>query len=347
MSRLKYNPLVQLSLARFREFVREPEAVFWTFFFPIVLALALGVAFRNRGPEPVHIGVAAGPGADSLVQRLTAGDGIVADVMDSAAATQSLRTGRIALLVVQTDSGITYRYDPTRPESNGARLVTDDALQRGAGRTDVMTAANEHVVERGSRYIDFLIPGLIGLNLLGTGLWSVGYTVVNMRQKQLLKRMFATPLKKSHFLLSFLFARLTFLIAELGVLLLFAAFVFKVPVRGSVVSIVAFCVIGAFAFTGLGLLIASRVKTIEAVQGLMNVASVPMWILSGVFFSADNFPDVMQPFIQALPLTAVNNGLRSMMLEGTSLMANLGSVGIIIAWGIGCFAVAIGIFRWR
>lgn len=341
------HPLRELTLARVREFWREPEAVFWTFFFPVVLAVALGLAFRNRGEEPVYVGVLAGAGADSIARVLERTPGVHARVLAADSAALALRRGDVAL-VLRADSGVyRFRFDPTRPESRIARMVADDALQVAAGRRDPVATRAEHVRERGSRYIDFLIPGLIGLNLLSTGLWGVGFTVVQMRKEQLLKRYISTPLRKSDFLLSFMLARLVFLVAELAVILAFAVLVFKVPIRGSLATLLFVAFLGGFSFTALGLLMASRSRTTEAVQGWMNLASVPMWVLSGVFFSSEHFPALMQPLIRALPLTAVVDALRAIMLEGATLLGVAPQAAVLAAWGVLCVAVALPIFRWR
>jgi ABC-2 type transport system permease protein len=348
MSRIGDAALAQLILARIREFMREPEAVFWTFFFPVIIAVALGIAFRGGGVDTVPVAVAAGPRADSLVAALQATGRATARVLADTAARNALRRGDVALVVEgHDDGGVVYRYDPTRAESRTARLVVDDVLQRAAGRADPQPTADVLVTETGSRYIDFLIPGLIGLNLLSTGLWGVGYTVVRMRTQMLLKRFATTPVRRLDFLLSFMFGRLVFLAAELGLVLGFAWLAFRVPVRGSLITLGLTATLGAFTFTGLGLLIASRARTTEAVQGLMNLASVPMWVLSGVFFSSSHFPDVMQPFIQALPLTAVNNAMRAIMLDGAGFAAIAGSLAIVAAWGAACLTLAVSWFRWR
>ena len=341
------HPLVQLTLVRIREFMREPEAVFWTFLFPIILAFALGLAFRGGEEEPVLVAVPASATADSLAAMLRASGRAEVDVLPEAEASNALRRGDVAIVVTVEADTVRYRYDPTREDSRLARLITDDVLQRAAGRSDPEQIADVLVTERGSRYIDFLIPGLLGLNLLSTGLWGVGYTVVRMRTDRLLKRFATTPVRRSDFLLSFMIGRLVFLAVEIPVVVGFAALVFKVPVRGSLTALGLVAVLGAFSFTGMGLLIASRARTTEGVQGLMNLVSVPMWILSGVFFSASHFPDIMQPFIQALPLTAMNNALRAVMLDGATLLAIGGSIAIIMAWGAASFGVALAIFRWR
>ena len=338
--------MFQLALARMREFAREPEAVFWVFGFPIVLAFALGLAFRNTGPGELQVGVAQGPGDSALAAALDSSPHLAALVLDSGTARLRLRTGRIALLVVPGDS-LVYRYDSTRTESRLARLEVDDAVQRSRGRRDVLAVREDRVVAPGSRYIDFLIPGLLGMNLLGSGIWGVGFSVVQARQKKLLKRFMATPMRRSHYLLSFILSRLVFLILEVAALIGFGALIFGVGVRGSFLSLLGITVLGAFAFAGLGLLVASRARTIEGVSGLMNLVMLPMWILSGTFFSYARFPDAMIPFVKALPLTALNDSLRAVMIDGAALSSLWGPLAIVIAWGGVSFAIALKIFRWR
>jgi ABC-2 type transport system permease protein len=345
--RLAAQPLAQLTLVRIREFLREPEALFWTFFFPIILAIALGIAFRGAGADRAAVAVQAGAGADAVVAALSGSGRAEVQLLAEPAANDALRRGDVAVVVIAESGGVRYRYDPTRADGRTARLIVDDVLQRAAGRTDPRRAVDVHVTERGSRYIDFLIPGLLGLNLLSTGLWGVGYTVVRMRSDRLLKRFATTPVRRSDFLLSFMLGRLLFLALEVPFVVGFAALVFGVPVRGSPGTLGLAAVLGAFSFTGLGLLVASRTRSTEGVQGLMNLVAVPMWILSGVFFSAAHFPDAMQPLIQALPLTAMNNALRAVMLDGAGLIAIAGSLAIILAWGAASFSVAVAIFRWR
>src|SRR2546421_3480880 len=343
---IREHPMFQLALARMREFSREPEAVFWVFGFPIVLAFALGLAFRNSGPGELQVGVAAGPNDRSVAATLDSSPHLAATVLDTAAARLRLRTGRIALLVVPGEP-VVYRYDSTRTESRLARLEVDDVLQRARGRRDPAPVRDDRVVAPGSRYIDFLIPGLLGMNLLGSGIWGVGFSVVQARQKKLLKRFMATPMRRSHYLLSFILSRLVFLIVEIGFLVGFGWLMFGVAVRGSLATLGGVAILGAFSFASLGLLLASRARTVEGVSGLMNLVMLPMWIFSGVFFSASRFPDAVQPLIRVLPLTAVNDALRATMLQGAPLGAVSVELGIIIGWGAVSFVIALRIFRWR
>src|SRR6266700_4370473 len=343
---MRDHPLVQLTLARMREFYREPEAIFWVFGFPIVLAFALGIAFRNRGPGELRVAVVRGAGDSAIAATLGRAPGLVAAVLDSGDARLQLRTGRVALAVTPGDP-VVYRYDSTRTESRLARLEVDAAVQRARGRADPAVVRDERVTEPGSRYIDFLIPGLLGMNLMGSGLWGVGFSVVQARTKKLLKRLMATPMRRSHYLLSFILSRLLFLFLEIAALVGFGWLMFGVGVRGSFGALALITVLGALSFAGLGMLVASRARTIEAVSGLMNLVMLPMWILSGTFFSYARFPDAMQPFVRALPLTALNDALRAVMIDGSHL-ADLGTpLAIVAGWGLASFVVALRIFRWR
>jgi ABC-type polysaccharide/polyol phosphate export permease len=343
------HPLVQLTRVRYREFFREPEAVFWVFIFPVLLAAGLGIAFRNRAPDRTVIAVVAEqPGAANMAEALRRGPELEASLLGDSAAAQALRTGDVALVVVPFPDGrVEYRYDDTRPESRTARLLVDDALQRSAGQRDPVPVRDRLVRERGARYIDFLVPGLLGMNLMGSGIWGLGFAIVDARKKRLLKRLIATPMSRFQYLASFALSRLTLLFIEVGLLLGFAVLVFGVPLRGSLPLLATICLVSSLAFASLGLLIASRAQTMEGASGLMNLVMLPMWIFSGVFFSASRFPDAIQPFIQALPLTAVIDALRANILRGVGWQAVAPELAVILAWMVASFFLAVKLFRWR
>jgi ABC-2 type transport system permease protein len=338
------HPLVQLTVVRFLETLREPEALFWIFAFPILLAGGLGIAFRNRPAEVLKIATTN----PVLAQSLQGEKLLAVELLDSNAAEEALRTGKIALLAVPNANGsVVYSYDDTNPEGRTARMLADRAVQQAAGRADPIRTSDYFLREPGSRYIDFLIPGLLGMNLMGSAIWGMGFTVVDMRRKKLLKRLIATPMPKQYFLLSYVLSRILMLVAEVGIVLGFGAWIFHVPVRGSLLSLAVVCLLGSLTFSALGLLLASRAKTIEAASGLMNAVMLPMWIASGVFFSAQRFPDVVQPIIKALPLTAAIDALRANMLQGASLVQLTPQIAVLGAWLVVCFTLALKLFRWR
>jgi ABC-type multidrug transport system permease subunit len=304
------------------------------------------VAFRSRPPEALPVAVVAGPHAEARAAALAAGADVKPSVLAEADARRALARGRV-VLVVSADETPAYAYDPTQPESRTARLAVDAALQRAAGRTDAFAPGRAEVTEAGARYVDFLVPGLLGMNLMGTGMWGIAFSLVVARNGNLLKRLVAAPVRRSHLLGAQITSRLIFLIPEAGALLLFAYFALGVPMRGSVLLLVGTSLLGALAFSGLGLLTAARPRTIEGVSGIMNLVMVPMWVFSGIFFSTERFPAAMQPFVQALPLTALNDALRGVMLEGTGLVPLLPELGILAAWGAVSFLLALKYFRWQ
>jgi ABC-type multidrug transport system permease subunit len=338
------HPLVQLTLVRVREFTREPEAVFWALFFPVLITVGLGVAFRSRPADVIRIAT-TDPALATSLGREPALD--VTEV-DPEAAAALLRTGRIALVAEPApQGGVLYRYDDTNPEGRTARMLADHAIQRAAGRRDPVPAADTTVRDPGSRYIDFLVPGLVGLGIMSNTLWGLGFSIVDSRRRKLTKRLIATPMSRAYYLLSYAVWRIMVLVVEVGVPVGFGALAFGVPVRGSLLDLVIVCVIASLSFSALSLLIASRARTLEAVSGLMNLAQVPMWILSGVFFSAQRFPDAIQPLIRALPLTALVDALRAHMLQGAGLAQLAPQMAVLGAWLVVCFGLALKLFRWR
>jgi ABC-type multidrug transport system permease subunit len=339
------SSLVQLTLARLREYTREPEALFWSFVFPALMALALGIAFRSQGPAVARVGVETATGSEAFVAALEGVEGIEVRSVPPGDAERALRDGDVDI-VIQPVAPPVYRFDPSRPESRLARLIADDVLQRAAGRTDRWMAREDPVRLPGSRYIDWLVPGLLGLNVMATSLWAIGFMVVQMRTRKLLKRIVATPMRKSDFLMAQVLGRLIFLGPETVVLVVFAWLVFGVVIKGSILLFALVAVLGALSFSAMGLLVATRAKTVEAVSGLLNVVMVPMWILSGIFFSTSHFPRAMQPFISALPLTAVNDALRAVMLEGAGWTAVAAPAGVLVVWGLVSFGLALRLFRW-
>lgn len=343
MNKLQESSLFQLTAVRFLLFLREPEAIFWIFIFPILLAVGLGIAFRNRPPDVLPVGATT----PQLTQALAAEKGLSATTFDEAAGTHALAVGSILLLAIQNSGGVEYKYDDTNPDARIARLLADRAVQAAAGRRDAVQAGNELVHEVGSRYIDFVVPGLLGMNLMGSAMWGLGFSIVEARQKKLLKRMIASPMPRWQYLAAYVLSRLVMLVIEVVVFLGFARLVFGVPFRGSLLQLGLLCVLTSLAFSALGLLVASRAKTMEAVSGLMNLVMLPMWILSGVFFSASRFPAMIQPAVRALPLTAAIDAMRGNMLQGTSLAQMAAPLALLTAWMIVPFAVSLRIFRWK
>ena len=336
--------------ARILELKREPEVVFWVFVFPLLLAAGLGIAFRNKPADITSVVVINGAGAQktlAMLQNSAARSTVQATILNRDAALKAFQFGKFDLAIESNPDGrYTYYYDPARPESVLSRAEIDSALQSAAGRKDALATSSQSSSEPGSRYIDFLIPGLLGMNLMNSGMWGVGFALVEMRQRKLLKRFVATPMRRSDFLLALTSSRLVLMVIEVGLLLGFGVLVFHMRVQGSILSVILLGSVGAVAFGGVGLLTACRAQKIETVSGLINVVMMPMWIFSGVFFSYDRFPAIIHPFIKALPLTALNDALRATILEGATLGSQSGRLLVLAVWGGVSFILALRWFRW-
>ncbi len=346
-----YHPFAELYKARLREFYRQPSRLFWVYGFPLLLALVLGMAFRGGGERPMLLDLVTKDGSAAKIAEILKAQGAKFKVRESdrESAMARLKAGKTPIVIEAGASpeSVVYRFDPTRPEAVAVRSAVDDTLQRAFGRRDVVSSQNEPVTEPGSRYIDFLIPGLLGMNAMGGGLWGIGFFLVNCRIAKLLKRFKATPMPRASFLGAIIASRLTYLIPDVVVLMSLGMFMFGMPMRGSWVSLAVVELIGASAFAGIGLLVASRVKTTEAVSGLMNLIMLPMWLFGGIFFSPDVYPEAMQPFIQALPLTQLLSALRAVILEGAGLGSLGFELGVLAVWAVVTFVLALRLFRWE
>ncbi len=336
--------------ARMKELFREPEVIFWIFMFPILLAFGLGIAFRNKPVEKVNVVFAQQEGSDALQALLKAApesQRFNMQVQPPDQAANSFRLGKVDLEILPDGKGgAEYVFDPARPESVLARNVVDDALQTAAGRKPVLPSSSRVNSEPGSRYIDFLIPGLLGMNLMGSGMWGIGFALVDMRQRKLLKRFVATPMRRSDFLLALASSRLILMILELFIVLGFGILMFHMRVMGSWPAIILVSCLGAMTFAGLGLLTASRAQKIETASGIMNLIMMPMWIFSGIFFSYERFPAKVLPLIRLLPLTALNDSLRAVILEGKTLASISHPLIVMCLWGGLTFLLAVRLFRW-
>jgi ABC-type multidrug transport system permease subunit len=342
------NPLTELIKSRIREFMREPGYVFWVFGFPLLMAIGLGLAFRSKAPEPPRIAFTEAV-PPQVQQALSRSVRVHAERLERSAAERALARTKVDLLVDQPDPArpLVFKFDTAQEKSLLARAITEDVLERASGRADLVRVDERPVSEKGSRYVDFLMPGLIGLNLMGSSMWGIGFNLVLARKRKLLRRYAVTPMRRSHFLLSYFFSRSTFLVMELLVLIGFGRLVFGTVIQGSVLGLLVASALGAAAFAAIGLLIGARLSSTEVAGGWMNFVQLPMWLLSGTFFSYERFPHWLQLPIRLLPLTAVNDALRHIYNEAATLSAVGFELGVLAAWSLLGFAVAIRVFRWQ
>lgn len=350
---------------RFVEFTRKPAAVFWTYVFPLVMMVVLGSAFRSQGTPTQPVAIVEHAQASALAEKLQPSPWLKVEVLPEEVAVRQLRTGAIVSLIRvargaaveeggqgadSMDTGIPpweVVYDPARPGGPMTELAIRQQLtasNQGPNTTPFQVVRFE---EPGGRYIDFLVPGLIGMTLLGGGLWGVGYAIVDMRIRKLLKRYLATPMRKSDFLLGIVASRMLFMFPQVALILLVSRWVFGVINFGSWLELGLIILLGGLQFAGVGLLVASRTKTMESMSGLINLAMLPMWTLSGIFFSYQNFPEFLHWPIRLLPLTPILDAMRGVMLEGQSLTAFPVEMALILTWTLGTFLLALFTFRWN
>jgi len=343
----RWRPLWALSVARITQFWREPGAVFWTFGFPLLITVALGIAFRDQSPPASRVALVSGGGSAAVADAVKGVAGLAVETDDAATAARRLRSGEVLLVIEAPAAGpVLYRFDPTRPDAPAVRRLIDDAVQRRAGRRDPVATRDETAVARGARYVDWLIPGLLGMQLLNGAMWGAAFSIVTSRQRKLLKRLAATPMQRGHFLLAFRVAGLVFVPLQAAVLFGFARLAFGVNIAGSLIATLLLALLGSWSFAGLGLLCASRAQNSETANGLINLVTLPMLVFSGVFFSSSRFPEALQPVIRLLPLSAFNEALRHVVNDGASIFSQGFPIGVLVAWALGSSILALRLFRW-
>ncbi len=350
MTRARIHPLKELVKARLREFYREPGIVFWVFGFPLLMAVGLGAAFRSKEvPIPVIAVVVDSEDAQakSLTAALLESSQVKARLLSPVEASDQLARTNVDLVVRIQKDGVEFRFDPKKETGPVARMVTDAVLQKSQGRTDPLHTSDKKVTEKGSRYIDFLIPGLIAMNLMGSSMWGVGFNLVVARKRKLLRRYAVTPMRRSHFLFSYFVSRAMFLILELGLLVTFGSLMFGTNVQGDFLSLFLTAVIGAAAFAGISLTIGARLDNTETANGWMNFVQLPMYVLSGTFFSYERFPEWMHTLCELLPLTALTNALRAIYNQGAGILSLGPELLVLLVWGGLGFLVALRSFRWQ
>ena len=346
----RLHPLGQLVITRVRLFLREPAAVFWVYGFPLLILTSLGIAFRDNPQESLSVDV-VGADSESRIWTVLSADAKFKLIQTADTEWRKrLQYGKTDV-VIEVDSQnslspLRYWEEPRRAESRLARYAVEATLQ-SSERPAAQRPEVKQLQGPGSRYIDFLLPGMLGMGLMGGGLWGVGFTIVDLRVRKLLKRYLATPMRHSDFLLSIMISRILFSLIDVVFLLGVGYLLFGIRFSGSWPELIAAVLIGSISFAGIGLLVASRAQTLETVSGLMNLIMLPMWILSGIFFSSERFPALVQPMINLLPLTALNQLLRGLMLDDASLFTLWRQVAILTVYGVTTFFIALRIFRWK
>lgn len=338
----------ELLLLQWRTFSREPGVLFWALAFPIILSGLLGMAFKKKGMQPLPVIFISESAEESerivkLTSTLKPGALLTVTVESAAQAAVSMRRGRAVLSVESPADASKRRFllDPGNSESELAMRRLKGWLAGEAMAADVVVLS-----AKGSRYIDFVLPGLFASSVINSCLWGVGWVLIDYRQKKFLRRMVATPLKKWHFFLALLLGRLAILAIEFATLFGFARYFFDVEIQGSHAAFAVVMLSGVLAFYGLAALIASRTKNPQVGIGLINAATLPMMVISGMFFSYERFPAAVQPVLARFPPTMMVDALRSVMNEGAGLGAVAPACLALSIMGGICLFIGNRYFRW-
>lgn len=350
------NPLFELTRGRIVEALRDRTALFWSFGFPVMLVIMLGVAFGGGPKSHNRIGLVCSAPIDASVcsaleAKLETDPDFDVRPLALAEAKDQLGLGKLDVVVQAAAEAerpgattLVYHYDQNSPEGRTTRLAIRSLIHVPEAGFAVRDQPHEEV---GRRYVDLLLPGLLALNLMGGGVWGTSFALVDARRRGLLRQFALTPMRRSDYLISYMIARLAFLVFEVVFLLGFGALAFDTVLRGSFLAVTVMCLLGSFAFTGFGLLISTRTESNEVASGWANALTIPMGLASGVFFDYELFPEFLHPIIRCLPLTALTTGLREIANQGVGIVGSMPQLLILAGWTAVTFLVALRLFRWR
>ncbi|XOV95048.1 MAG: ABC transporter permease [Bacteroidota bacterium] len=346
--------LILLIDVELKEYLREPGILFWALFFPILLALGLGLAFSGKGEQKRSVAVVCQVsdcqlpfGLDGNKDKVLGNEKIGITTYefiesDWDEAIKMLKKGIVSMILEVKGDDVQYHFDPNNAEANYAYLQLSEALKGVEINQDNITVLEQ----KGTRYIDFLVPGLLAMGVMMSCMWGISYSNVDRRNKKLLRRMVATPMKKYNYVASQLVSRLMLSAVEVLLLVGFTKWIFDVSITGSILAVILLVIAGNVAFTGLAILIASRTANTQIANGLINLVVMPMMILSGIYFSYHNFPDLMISIIQFLPLTVLADSIRSVFIEGATLVNVLPEIIGLFAFGFILYGLGIRIYKW-
>ena len=375
----RLNQLRQLTMAQVRELIREPGVLFWGILFPILMSLGLGIAFTKKADIIRKVAVilpdretVASDSSSNLIHfleincetfnpddkegyswKLTLKDNKLGNSiflfyeMDWKNAMMMLKRGTVNVVLAENKGQVEYHFDPMNSDAQLSYLKLNGII--GGGQI-VASEGNPNIqplTVKGTRYIDFLVPGLITMGVMMSCMWGISYGIIEKRSKKLLRRLVATPMRKSHFLVALITVRIIMNFIESAVLFLFALLVFKIVIQGSIAALLIMFLAGNIAFAGIAVFVSSHTSNTEVGNGLINFVVFPMMVLSGIFFSYHNFPDWSIPVIQKLPLTMMTDGIRSIFNEGAGFHEVTLPVLILVATGVVFFTAGLKIFKWH
>jgi ABC-2 type transport system permease protein len=376
---LRFNQLWQLTVALFREIIREPGVLFWGILFPILMSLGLGLAFTKKADVVRKVAVINNSEMQSIVNQDKPLDDFLKNSceqnlsgekerwqwkyvikddklgnsiflfykMNWKEAVQLLKRGTINVILLDLDGSIEYHFDPMNPDAQLTYLKLENIIGKGEILPVSSNPEIKPLTVSGTRYIDFLVPGLITMGVMMSCMWGISYGIIEKRSKKLLRRLVATPMKKSHFLMALITVRIAMNFIESTVLFLFSLIAFKMTIQGDISALIIMFLSGNIAFAGIAVFVSSHTSNTEVGNGLINFVVFPMMILSGIFFSYQNFPDWSLPVIRNLPLTMLTDGIRSIFNEGAGYHEVALPILILLTIGVLFFSAGLKIFKWH
>ena len=368
------NTLKHLILALFREILREPGVLFWGILFPILMALGLGLAFTQKADIIRKVAIVnKSEGSDNSAlgeffrdcennnnkesglwkwKYITSNEQLGNSVflfyeMEWEEGIILLKRGTINLLLSEANGSVEYHFDPMNTDAELTYLKLSNIIGKGETIPVTENTVIRPLTVTGTRYIDFLVPGLITMGVMMSSMWGISYGIIEKRSKKLLRRLVATPMKKSHFLIALITVRVIMNFIESGILVVFAILVFKLKIQGDISALILIFLAGNIAFAGLAVFVSSHTSNTEVGNGLINFVVFPMMILSGIFFSYQNFPEWSLPVIRNLPLTTLTDGIRSIFNEGAGYRELTMPIIQLMAIGVVFFSAGLKIFKWH
>lgn len=373
---LRLNQLWLLTSALFREIIREPGVLFWGILFPILMSLGLGLAFTKKADVVRKVAVISmtemtdTDTSDLIIflknkceintnnkedfrwkyeirnEKLGNTLFLFYELSWDDAMIQ-LKRGTVNLILKDNNGQTEYHFDPMNSDAELTYLKLGGIIGSGMVVPQERSAEIKPLTITGTRYIDFLVPGLVAMGVMMSSMWGISYGIIEKRSKKLLRRLVATPMKKSYFLIALITVRLTMNVFEAAVLILFAVLAFHMSIQGGIMALILIFIAGNAAFAGMAVLVSSHTSNTEVGNGLINFVVMPMMVLSGIFFSYHNFPDWSISVIQKLPLTMMTDGVRSIFNEGAGFPEIIFPAVVLFIMGAVFFSAGLKIFKWH
>ena len=360
------RPFIKLLSSDLKQFYRDRTALFFTFAFPLLFMLIFGLVFSGNNDVTYKIGLVDTDQSPVSTQISTVLKQVSVFNVDQSSnfeqELEKLKKGDIrAIVVIPTGtqtaiangqvSTVTVYFDPSQSTSSSIILstlqqITGQINQQLTKQPTLIQIKEQSVQTHELRNIDYLIPGILAMSILFLGLFG-SLTMVERREKKVLKRFGATPVSRSKLLASQVVYRLILAIIQAIIIIAVASLVFKVKVIGNWLELFGILILGTLAFISIGYFAVSRAKTVEGAMPIIQLVQFPMLFLSGIFFPIEIMPTFMRPIVNAMPLTYLGDAFRQIMVQGTPLYPMWLDVAVLGAWMVICVALAIRLFQWE